>query len=79
MRPDMSPNIERLLEGLREARVRTSQEHDEVFREAIAKIQIGDHLADLLERCIRGGKNRVLSKRTIEDSVYYINEFKGYK
>ena len=45
----MNDPIEPLLERMRGMRVRTHQKHDSVIREAMSRIEVGRHLAGLLE------------------------------
>ena len=78
--------IEPLLERMRGMRVRTHQEHDSVIREAMSRIEVGRHLAGLLEDALfyarfyayrdptEEGKRR--REDMINDSMYYIQMFR---
>ena len=82
----MNDPIEPLLERMRGMRVRTHQEHDSVIREAMSRIEVGRHLAGLLEDALfyarsyadrdptGDGKRR--REEMIDDAEYYIQMFR---
>lgn len=82
----MNDHIEPLLERMRGMRVRTHQKHDSVIRDAMSRIEVGRHLAGLLEDALfyarsyadrdptREGKRR--REEMIDDAEYYIQMFR---
>lgn len=82
----MNDHIEPLLERMRGMRVRTHQEHDSVIREAMSRIEVGRHLAGLLEDSLfyarsyadrdPTGEGKRRREDMINDSMYYIHMFR---
>ena len=82
----MNDPIEPLLERMRGMRVRTHQEHDAVIREAMSRIEIGRHLAGLLDDALfyariykdqdSTGEGKRRREEMINDSMYYIQMFR---
>ncbi len=78
--------IEPLLERMRGMRVRTHQEHDSVIREAMSRIEVGRHLAGLLEDALfyarsyadqdPTGEGKRRREEMIDDAECYIQMFR---
>ncbi len=82
----MNDPIERLLEAMRDMRLRTHQDFDTTIRDAMSRIECGRHLAGLLEDCLFyariyedkdvTGEGKLRRELMIDDAVYYITQFR---
>lgn len=82
----VNDHIEPLLERMRGMRMRTHQKHDSVIREAMSRIEVGRHLAGLLEDALfyarsyadrdPTGEGKRRREEMIDDAEYYMQMFR---